>query len=119
MQNVTDTSIQSYHSLKSEGTQKLRVAVYCLSETKAGRPVWINKIAEHFMLTGQHDLAQKSSVSARFNAIKKDGIAVDGRQYKLEFVKSDRPAKNKPLTEMYALVLDRPVEAVQTTLFQL
>ena len=119
MQNVTQTSIEAYHSLKSEGTQKLRVAVYCLNETKAGRPVWINKIAEHFTLIGQADLAQKSTVSPRFNTIKKEGVVIDGRQYKLEFVKSDRPAKNKPLTEMYALVLGKPVEAVQTSLFQL
>lgn len=116
---ATNTSIESYHSLKSEGTQKLRVAQYCERETKAGRLVWINKIAEHFTLSGQSDLAQKSTVSARLNSIKKDGVVLDGRQYKLSFIREDRPAKGKPLTEMFALVLDKPAVAVQGDLFQL
>jgi hypothetical protein len=117
MKKVTSTSIESYHSLQSEGTQVLRVAAYCEKETKAGRLVWISKISEHFVLSGQMDLNQKSTVSARFNAIKKNGVMLEGRKYKLELVKEERPGPGKPKVEMYALVLEAPAKAVQTELF--
>ena len=115
----TQTSIQAYHGLKSEGSQKLRIAIFCEKETKGGRPVWITKIADSFMLKGERDLAQLSTVSARFNSIKKDGVIIEGRNYKLEFVKEARPVNGRNHVEMFFLVLDKPAVAVQGDLFQL
>lgn len=106
--NVTQTSIVAYHSHRSKNTQVLRVADYCLKETKAGRPVWIRKIAEHFAIHSQPDLAQISTASARFKEIKENGVIIQGEKYRLEYVRTERPANGRCAVEMYALVIDRP-----------
>lgn len=104
--NVTFTSITAYHNHDGKQSQKIRVAQYCINETKHNRLVWINKIAEHFAIAGQVDLAQKSTVSPRFNEIKENGVIVNGKKHKLVLMKVDRPAPDKKPVEMYWLVID-------------
>ena len=104
--NVTETSITAYHNHDGKQSQKLRVANYCLNETKHGRPFWITKIAEHFALAGQLDLAQLSTVSGRLKEIKDEGVILSGYKYRLHLLEKKKPANGRTPVEMYALVLD-------------
>jgi len=115
---VTDTSIQAYHTHPAKGEQALKVAEYCERETKAGKLVWISKIADHFALTGHKDLGQISTASARLHEIKEKGVVMNGRKYRLEFVKKDTPPGGRCKVEMWALVLDMPKENAQLALFK-
>ena len=115
--NVTDTSIQAYHAHPVKSGQALEVALYCQHETKAGRPVWIGKIADHFALQGRKDLNQTGRVSARLNDIKERGAILNGLKYRLEMVRKERPPGGRTAVEMWALVLDLPRENAQLNLF--
>lgn len=113
---VTQTSIDAFHSHPVKSEQGLKVAAYALAETRAGRPVWVGKIAEYFMLRGHPDLGQKSTASARLNDIKKRGVILDGERYRLEYVRTDKPPGGKVQVDMWALVLDKK-ESGQISLF--
>ena len=114
---VTETSIQSYHTHPAKGDQVTKVAEYCERETKAGRLVWIGKIAEHFLLAGSQDLGQKSTASARLSEIKEKGVILNGRRYCLKLVKKETPPGGRCKVEMWALVIEQPKEKAQLTLF--
>ena len=115
---VTETSITAYHTHPAKSEQALKVADYCERETKAGRLVWIGKIADHFLLAGNKDLGQKSTASARLADIKERGVILNGRKYRLELVKKDTPPGGRCKVEMWALVLDHPKETAQLALFK-
>lgn len=115
---VTDTSIVAYHTHPVKGEQALKVAEYCERETRAGRLVWIGKIADHFALIGHKDLGQKNTASARFNEIKSRGVVLNGHKYALKFVRNERPPGGRCAVEMWALVIDTPTENAQLALFK-
>lgn len=104
--NVTETSITAYYNHPTKQSQKLRVANYCLKQTKAGKPVWISDIASHFAIAGQLDLAQLSTVSGRLKEIKDEGVILNGDKYRLHLLEKKKPANGRTPVEMYALVLD-------------
>jgi hypothetical protein len=114
---VTKTSIEAYHTHPAKGEQCLKVAEFCERETKAGRLVWIGKIADHFLVAGNKDLGQKSTASARLADIKERGVILNGRKYRLEFVREERPQGGRCKVEMWALILDQPKEATQLLMF--
>lgn len=114
--DVTQTSIAAYHTHPAKGEQVMRVAEYCKRETKAGRLVWIGKIAEHFTLTGNPDLGQKSTASARLADIKERGVVLNGHRYCLKLVKKDTPPGGRCKVEMWALV-EQPKGDAQLALF--
>lgn len=77
---VTNTSINAYRQKKPVlTTDRERVAAYIISETKHGRPVWRRKIARALGM-------EVSSVSGRVNEIMKNGIVVDGLEYRIEML---------------------------------
>lgn len=114
---VTDTSIAAYHAHPVKSGQALEVAIYAEKETKGGRLVWISKIADHFALQGRKDLNQTGRVSARLNEIKKHGVILKEKKYRLEKVKEAVPPDGRCKVEMWALVVDVPAKNEQTTLF--
>jgi len=113
---ATQTSIQSYHSLENEGTQILKVAAFLEKETKAGRVHSIRTIAEHFMKSSNYGLSQISTVSARLNVIKENGIVFDGRKMELKLIEVKKnPGGRK--AEHYALVNEQKKQAEQLLIF--
>lgn len=115
---VTETSIAAYHTHPAKGEQVMKVAAYCEKETRAGRLVWIGKIAEHFLIQGNADLGQKSTASARLNEIKDRGVILNGYRYCLELIKKDVPTGGRCKVEMWALVIEKPKETPQLALFE-
>lgn len=102
---VTQTSIEAYHTVasKNSGNTRLEVARYILSETKQGRPTCLADINNHFR--NHPSLREKSTVSARLNEIKNGGIVIDGVEYRIEFVES-RPSKSTGVkAQHFCLVL--------------
>lgn len=114
---VTDTSRTAYHAHPAKGEQALKVAAFAESETKHGRLVWIGKIADYFLTRGDKDLGQKSTASARLNDIKERGVILNGKKYRLEKVREEKPPGGRCKVEMWALVIDIPKQEAQLALF--
>ena len=78
--NVASTSINAYRQKKPVlTTDRERVAAYIINETKHGRPVWRRKIARALGM-------EPSSVAGRVNEILKNGIVIDGLEYRVEML---------------------------------
>ena len=96
---VTQTSISTYHETAPQRTKlRQRVAEFILNETKHGRTVWIGKIAAKLLL-------EKSTASARLNEIKKKGVQLNGVDYQLSHVRTERPNGEQRKVEQWAMAL--------------
>lgn len=102
---VTQTSIEAYHTVasKNSGKTRLEVAMFILSETKQGRPTCLADIHHHFR--NHPSLREKSTVSARLNEIKNGGIVIDGQEYRIEFVSSRPSLSTGVKAQHFCLVL--------------
>ena len=121
---VSSTSIEVYHKPEVQASisnQRERVARRVIEQTKAGKPSCIASLYDHFNMTGDKALSQKSSVSRACNEIgfhcdEWGFIEVDGRKYGFEQV---APRKyNGHTVKHFCLVLQSESTGVQTSLFQ-
>ena len=101
MQTVKSTSIATYRQTAPERfTLRHRIARHILTRTRQGQPVTRKDIARALEL-------EASTVAGRVNEIEKDGIELDGLQYRLQYL--ERRVKD-PVTgktvEAFALVLN-------------
>lgn len=75
---VTQTSISAFNRIDRTSLRG-RIAAHIKERTESGYRSWIAQIARDLGL-------EKSTVSARFNELKKDPFTFDGEQfYRLEF----------------------------------
>jgi len=94
-----------YASQDAIRSQREAVARYILSETKAGRWVWIGKIAENAARIGHPGLFQRSSASRALNELKGIDIIIDKQTYVLHKGISFRPGGCSRTVEPWAMVL--------------
>lgn len=111
--NVAQTSIEAYYSL-DHSTVRGKVAGEILRLTEAGYRSWIGKLAANLGL-------EKSTVSGRFNELKKQPFQYNGQWYRLEFagkvpVKSGVRTITVETWGMRKCAAPQPIE--QQTLFQ-
>lgn len=92
--NVQNTSIQAFHDPEVQASiqsQRERVAIRVIAETKAGKASCIASLYDYFNKTGDKALSQKSSVSRACNEIafhcdEWGFIEVNGLKYAFEQV---------------------------------
>ena len=79
------TSLLSFLETKQERkSQTQLLAEWIVTESQAGRPVWIRRIANVAgKRYGLESLLQISSASARLNELRKKPFTVDGIEYRL------------------------------------
>ncbi len=99
MSNVKTSSSETYHSTSAErNTLRHRIARYILMQTCSGKPVTRKDIARFMGI-------ESSTVAGRVNEIEKNGIELDGKPYRLEYL--ERRVKD-PVTgkhvEAFALI---------------
>ena len=103
---VRTTSKGAFHLHKSMiDRQNYAVAQFIYDETRAGRWVWISKIAENAALIGHHGLAQLSSASRALNSLKDKTIIIEGFEYGLVRGLSFKPRGGTCKVEPWAMVL--------------
>lgn len=107
--NVKSTSIEAYHTHDKQ-TQAYKIALAMQEATKRGKPSTLNTL---YRETGIFP----STVSARLNDIKNDGIELDGLPYTLKEVGKMRDPQTMKTVTVWALVVDRAKQAVQVELF--
>lgn len=97
------TSLLAFLDISTERkTQTQLLAEWVVTESKAGRPVWIRRIANvAAKRTGMHSLMQISTASARLNSLKKQPFTVDGIEYNLIQIQSAKCLYTGKTVEMY------------------
>jgi hypothetical protein len=97
------TSLLSFLETKDERKSHTQLlAEWIVAESNAGRPVWIRRIANVAARRhGMHSLMQISTASARLNTLKKEPFTVDGIEYHLVRMPSQKCIYSGKLAEMY------------------
>ncbi len=120
--NVTETSREAYHALQEEKKLSLvqTIAAYILEQTRAGKPTCIADINHHFRV--HPSLFQKSTVSARLNELKQNGVTLKGRRYILQMVEVKKSTSTNVRAEHFCLILEGNITEKlpeQLTIFEL
>ena len=98
--NVQPPSILAIHAHTGLESQRVKVAKFILSETRAGRWAWISKIARSIP-----ELSQKSSAARALNALKNVDIELDGFTWVLNKGVSHVPKGEKRKVEVWSIIL--------------
>jgi len=122
--NVQSTSIQAYHDPEvqaSISSQRERVALRVIAETKAGRPSCIASLYDFFNKAGDKALSQKSSISRACNELgfyfdEWGFVLVEGKKYAFEQVAPRKYGGHLAKHFCMILIQPAPEAAVQTTL---
>jgi hypothetical protein len=103
---VTTTSIAAFHDNAALiASQRESVALFILSETKAGHWTWIRKVSENADKIGFPGLAQLSSASRAMNELKGCDVIINGTAYVMHRGASFVPKGGRCKIEPWALVL--------------
>lgn len=97
--NVTETSIQAYHSHTGKQRQIEEFARFVLTRTKEGKRTWDRLVYREIGML-------PNTVSARRNDINDMGIIeIDGINYRIEYTGKSRDPITRQNVNTYALVL--------------